>query len=292
MSAPGADCLCEQVVEGPGALPCTGRRSSLPPPRRRPGRPPPRRACGQRAVRAGGLSGEGAQVHEHVGQDVGAGAPGMRPAGLGSPHSPGHDTDVGRPATPPQRPDLAGHGQLTARSITRTTAMAPRPIHPSSPVSTASSAASAAASARSDPERHRGQERDQRRFPAPHFLHFAMPHSLPPQDRRYKESCPPVRGRGRTARRIAPPAGPRTALPSPARHSGVDRSSVQVGGGQSALDRRDGRVDVGRRHQRCASVADVLAELGEQPSQRRQSGRAADLAGKRSACDSGRCRQR
>lgn len=52
--------------------------------------------------------------------------------------------------------------------------MTPRPIHPSSPVSTASSAASTAASPRSDWERHREQERGQRRFPAPHFLHTAM----------------------------------------------------------------------------------------------------------------------
>jgi hypothetical protein len=68
----------------------------------------------------------------------------------------------------------AWRGQSTARSISRTMLMAPRPTHPSSPVSTASSAASAAASPRSDREGHREQERGQRRFLAPHFLHIAM----------------------------------------------------------------------------------------------------------------------
>lgn len=69
--------------------------------------------------------------------------------------------------------------------------MVPRPTHPSSPVSTASSATSPAASARSGPERHWEQERGQRRFRTPHFLHTAItPFSLPASPRTARSAQP------------------------------------------------------------------------------------------------------
>lgn len=71
--------------------------------------------------------------------------------------------------------------------------MTPRPTHRRSPVSTASSAASATASPRSDWDGHREQERGQRRFCAPHFLHIAMASFSPClRTARTRQPCPTV----------------------------------------------------------------------------------------------------
>lgn len=65
-------------------------------------------------------------------------------------------------------------GQVQSR-IRRTTPVTARLVHPNSPAATVTSAPATATSARADPARHPGQERGQRRFRTPHFLHLAMP---------------------------------------------------------------------------------------------------------------------
>jgi hypothetical protein len=144
---------------------------------------------GSGRIEGGGLAGRGRREAQRPRAAAGGRPPGRR----------------GRTAA---RRSAAGRicpgGQLTARSISRTTLTNPRQTHPSSPVSTASSAASAAASPRSARERHREQERGQRRFSAPHFLHITMAPFSPcrraSRTRRALPVRPPsaVRARART----------------------------------------------------------------------------------------------
>jgi hypothetical protein len=93
--------------------------------------------------------------------------------------------------------------------------MTPRPTHRRSPVSTASSAASATASPRSDWDGHREQERGQRRFCAPHFLHIAMASFSPClRTARTRQPCPTVHRLRSGSRRRDPGSFPPDARSS------------------------------------------------------------------------------